>query len=57
MTPAGPVLSFFLSAMMKTAPGPCIMARSDRKTVRFGAGLAEEELLYIHARLKRVVAA
>jgi hypothetical protein len=57
MSPAGPVLSFFLSAMMKTAPGPCIMARSDRKTVRFGAGLGEEELLYIHARLKRVVAA
>jgi hypothetical protein len=57
MTPVGPVLSFFLSAMMKTAPGPCIMARSDKKTVRFGAGLGEEELLYIHARLKQVVAA
>jgi hypothetical protein len=57
MTPVGPVLSFFLSAVMKTAPGPCIMARSDRKTVRFGAGLGEEELLYIHARLKRVVTA
>jgi len=57
MTPVGPVLSFFLSVMMKTAPGPCIMARSDKKTVRFGAGLGEEELLYIHARLKGVVAA
>jgi hypothetical protein len=32
------------------------MARSDRKTVRFGAGLGEEELLYIHTRLKQVVA-
>ena len=29
MTPAGPVLSFFISAMMKTAPGPSILARSD----------------------------
>lgn len=57
MTPVGPVLSFLLSAMMKMAPGPSIMARSDRKTVRFGAGLAKEELSYLYARLKRILAA
>ena len=57
MTPVGPVLSFLISAMMKTAPGPSISARSDRKSVRFGAGLGKEELLYIYARLKRIMAA
>ena len=56
MTPAGPVLSFFISAMMKTAPGPSILARSDSKTVRFGAGLGKEELSYLYARLKRILA-
>ena len=56
MTPAGPVLSFFISAMMKTAPGPSILARSDKKTVRFGAGLGKEELLYIYTRLKGILA-
>jgi hypothetical protein len=56
MTPAGPVLSFFLSAVMKATPGPFIMARSDKKTAQFGAGLGKEELLYIHARLKGILA-
>lgn len=56
MTPVGPVLSFFVSAVMKTAPGPCILARSDKTTVRFGHGLSREELLYILGQLKRVAA-
>jgi len=56
MTPVGPVLSFFISVMTKTAPGPSISARSDRKSVRFGAGLGKEELFYIYARLKQILA-
>jgi hypothetical protein len=56
-TPAGPVLSFLMSAMMPTATGPSIMARSDSKSVQFGAGLGKEELFYIYARLKRIMAA
>jgi hypothetical protein len=56
MTPVGPVLSFLISAMMKTAPGPSISARSDSKSVRFGVGLGKEELFYIHARLKQILA-
>jgi hypothetical protein len=57
MTPVGPVLSFLMSAMMKTGPGTSISARSDKKSVRFGAGLGKEELFYIYARLKRTMAA
>ena len=57
MTPAGPVLSYVISALYRTKAGPCIMARSDKTTVRFGHGLSREELLYIHAQLKGVLAA
>lgn len=56
MTPAGPVLSFLMSSILKARSGPCIVARSDRTTVRFGEGLGREELFYIYAQLKRVLA-
>lgn len=56
MTPAGPVLSFLMSAILKARSGPSIVARSDRTTVRFGKGLSREELFYIYAKLKRVLA-
>ncbi|UCG39535.1 MAG: hypothetical protein JSV00_04755 [bacterium] len=56
MTPAGPVLTFLISTILKAGSGACIMARSDKTTVRFGNGLSREELFYIYAQLKRVVA-
>lgn len=51
-TPAGPVLSSLISMVIRTAPGPCILARSDKVSVRFGRGLSKEELRYLYTRIK-----
>jgi hypothetical protein len=56
-TPAGPLVSFLMSAVLRRSPGPSIVARSDKKTVRFGAGLDKEELLYLYTRLRSILAA
>ncbi len=57
MTPAGPVVSYLLSAFLKENGSAGIAARSDKTSVRFGRGLSREELQYLYARIKQVLAA
>ncbi len=44
-----------LVSMLKMAPSPGIVARSDRATITFGAGLSEPELQYLRALILKTM--
>ena len=46
----------FLNWIARWAPPRPILARSDRQTLEFGRGLSPEELLYLYAEVKRILA-
>lgn len=54
--PLGPVLSCLMTAVLPMGAGPRIMARSDKNTVWFGAGLDREELFFLYTRLRKILA-
>jgi hypothetical protein len=49
--PDGRPLPGYIQTLARWAPSAGIVARSDNAEVRFGEGLAEEELTYLHARV------
>jgi len=53
--PDGRPIPKILVSLMRLANSPGMIARSDAASVQFGSGLPEEELRYIHARIRKVL--
>lgn len=53
--PDGRPMPRFLASLMRLVPSPGIVARSDRASVQFGAGLSEDELRYLHALIRKAL--
>ena len=54
--PDGRPMPRILSALMKRVTSPGISIRSDEAWVQFGSGLAEDELRYLYALIRKVLA-
>lgn len=54
--PDGRPMPRILSALMKLVTSPGISIRSDEAWVQFGSGLAEDELRYLYALIRKVLA-
>lgn len=53
--PDGRPMPRILVSVMKLIRSPGIMARSDAAWVQFGCGLPEDELVYLHALIRKIV--
>ena len=54
--PDGRPVSGFLMSLLKLAGSPGITARSDKRTLTFGQGIPEAELVYIHGLIRKTIA-